>query len=299
MPRDLFNRYVWLVDTIRRHGTITRSRLDEKWRKSPFSGGQPLSRRTFYNYRNAIEELFQVSIQCDPSTYEYYIESAGPNSESITNWLLNSAAMNEILSGSSEVSDRIFVEEVPSARLYLGTIIDALKGYHPVRFTYHSYTRSLPTPGVVLEPYFLKIFRQRWYVTGRNVHDRKVKTYALDRMSDVTVDNETFSMPENFDPAEYSRNSFGIIFDEGRIFDIRLKATPRRAKYMRALPLHPSQQESLHDTYSVFSYRLKLTNDFVQELLSMGPDVTVISPPELRAMIVTQLRSTLDNYEES
>jgi predicted DNA-binding transcriptional regulator YafY len=49
----------------------------------------------------------------------------------------------------------------------------------------------------------------------------------------------------------------------------------------------------------VFSYRLKLTNDFVQELLSMGPDVTVISPPELRAMVVTQLRSTLDNYEES
>ena len=72
MPKDLFSRYVWIVDTIRRHGAITRHQLNEKWKKSQFSdGGQPLTRRTFYNYRNAIAELFQVNIECNPVTYEY------------------------------------------------------------------------------------------------------------------------------------------------------------------------------------------------------------------------------------
>ncbi|MDE6038873.1 MAG: WYL domain-containing protein [Paramuribaculum sp.] len=43
---------------------------------------------------------------------------------------------------------------------------------------------------------------------------------------------------------------------------------------------------------------MRLTPDLVQELLSMGSAVTVVSPPELRAMMVTQLRDTLANYDK-
>lgn len=299
MPRDLFSRYVWIVDTIRRHGAITRALLNEKWKKSPFSeGGQPLTRRTFYNYRNAIAELFQVNIECNPVTYEYYLEQTGSNNESITNWLLNSATMSDVLAGSRDIANRIFVDEVPSARVHLAAIIDAIKGGHPVRLSYHPYTRSVPTAGIILEPYFLKIFRQRWYVTGMNVRDRKIKTYALDRITDLAIIGEqTFEMPADFNPEEYFRNSFGIVFDEGEPKNVQLRVDARQAKYLRALPLHHSQQESIHDAYSIFSYRLKLTPDFIQELLSMGPRVTVMAPPELRAMITASLRDTLANYE--
>ena len=52
----------------------------------------------------------------------------------------------------------------------------------------------------------------------------------------------------------------------------------------------------MHDAYSLFSYRLKLTPDFVQELLSMGPKVTVVAPAELRAMVTASLRESLANY---
>lgn len=298
MPRDLFSRYVWIVDTIRRHGSITRSQLNEKWKKSPFSeGGQPLARRTFYNYRAAIADLFQVTIGFNPVSYEYFIEATTSNNESITNWLLNSATMSDVLAGSRDVASRIFVEEVPSARIYLAAVIDAIKGNHPVRLAYHPYTRSAPTPGIVLEPYFLKIFRQRWYVTGFNVKDRRIKTYALDRITDLSiVSGETFAMPDDFDPEEYFANSFGIVFDEGDPKQVELRVEPRQAKYLRALPLHHSQRESVHDTYSLFTYRLRLTPDFLRELLSMGPSVTVVNPPELRAMMVNTLRDTLANY---
>ncbi|MBD5317539.1 MAG: WYL domain-containing protein [Bacteroides sp.] len=300
MSGNLFSRYVWIVDTIRRHGSITRRQLNEKWKNSPYSnGGQPLTRRTFYNYRNAIAELFQVNIECDPVTYEYSIESAGVNNESITNWLLNSATMSDVLAGSRDIASRIYVEEVPSARTYLAAMIDAIKGNHPVRMAYHPYTRSKPTPDIMLEPYFLKIFRQRWYVTGMNVKDRKLKTYALDRIADLSIDSgSTFEMPADFDPEEYFRYSYGIIFDEGEPKRVQLKVDPRQAKYMRALPLHHSQSESIHDAYSIFTYNLKLTPDFIQELLSMGPKVTVINPPELRAIITASLRDTLANYAE-
>ena len=60
MARNLLSRYIWLVDTIRRYGSITRRQLDEAWVRSVYSDGEPLPRRTFYNYRAAIEELFNM-----------------------------------------------------------------------------------------------------------------------------------------------------------------------------------------------------------------------------------------------
>lgn len=75
-----------------------------------------------------------------------------------------------------------------------------------------------------------------------------------------------------------------------------LKVDSRRAKYLRALPLHHSQDEAIHDDFSIFSYQLRLTPDFVQEILSYGPELTVLEPPELKAMIVKSLTESLNNY---
>ena len=297
MSRNLLGRYVWLIDTIRRFGSIKREKLNHLWMQSPFSDGAPLPRRTLYNYRTVISELFSITIECNPTTYEYYIASADDRQEGVTDWLLNSAAMSNVLSTVSDVSDRIFLEDIPSARTYLSQVISALREHRTVLFTYRPYTRSTPTKGVTVEPYFLKIFRQRWYLTGLNVSDNKVKTYALDRMEDVTLSDDTFEPDPTFDPESYVRDTFGIVFSQGEPKEVALRTDPRQAKYFRALPLHHSQREAVHDNYSIFYYRLRLTPDFLQEILSLGPKVTVIAPPELRAMVKASLTETLSLYD--
>lgn len=297
MARDLLNRYIWLVDTIRRYGRITRRQLDECWRRSAFSGGERgMPRRTFYNYRMAAEELFNVEIKCDPATFEYYIDDKeGP--EGVTDWLLNSAATNEVLGNARDVAGKIFLEDVPSAREYLAPTIQALREVRPMIFDYLPYSRSKPTAGVELEPYFLKIFKQRWYITGRHVAENKIKTYALDRMSNLRLSTATFEPDAAFDPQEYFKNSFGIVFTAGEVKKVVLRADPRQAKYMRALPLHHSQQEYMHDEFSLFHYSLRISPDFVEEILSHGPRLTVIEPPELKAAVTAELRAALSNYE--
>lgn len=299
MSKNLLSRYIWLIDTVNRYGSITRERLNELWMKSRFGDGNPLPRRTFYNYRNAIEELFNINIECNPKTYEYSIVgSDGEHDGSITDWLLNSATVSDVMGDIREISDRVFLEDVPSARLYLATVIGALRENHPLRFTYHPYTRTNPTSGVVIEPYFLKIFRQRWYVTGLNVRDKAIKTYALDRMTDVTVDDSVFEIPPDFNAAEFVSDAFGIVFTKGVTHRVALKTDARQAKYFRALPLHPTQTEVVHDNYSIFYYSLRLTPDFVQEILSLGPKVEVVAPPELKAMVVESLRESLKLYTD-
>lgn len=298
MPKNLFSRYIWIIDTIRRHGSITRDELNELWCRSDVSDGERLPRRTFYNYRNAIEDLFKINIECDPSTYEYYIDNGGDkHDDSVTDWMLNSASMSNVLTDARSVSHRVFLEDVPSSRQFLATVITAVKELKPLRFTYSNYTRSNPTPDVTVEPYFLKLFRQRWYVTGRNVREDRIKTYALDRMTGATLLNDKFTLPDDFDPEQYFADCFGIVFSHGEAKRVVIRVEARQAKYFRALPLHHSQQEMVHDNYSIFTYRLKLTPDFVQELLSHGANLTVIEPPELRAMVTESLKATLRNYE--
>ena len=294
---NLLTRYIWIVDTLRRVGRISRKELSARWQSSAVSDGRPLARRTFYNYREAIYRLFGIEIRLDHSTNEYYVEQDDQQTESMTNWLLNSAAMNGVLSDSRDIADRIFLEEVPSAREHLGTFIDAIKSSQRVEFTYNPFSRTRPTHGVVFEPFLLKLFRQRWYVAGRQVSENRIKTYALDRISDVTILSERFEQPPDFEPEQFFSHSFGIIVDQSKPRRVAIRADIRQAKYLRALPLHHSQQEMIHDDFSIFYYDIQLTPDFMNELLSMGPHISVISPPELRAMIKTALSDTLALYD--
>lgn len=295
------SRYTWLVDTLRRCGRLTRAEIDRRWADRDSGNGSPMSRRTFYNYRRDIQDLFGISIECDPSTNEYYIANDdrgdGNSRDTVTDWLLDSAAMSGLLADARSISDRIFVEHVPSARHNLAPIIDAVKHNHAIRFTYAPFSRTVPTRGVVVEPYLLKLFRQRWYVAGRAVADDRIKTYALDRISDVEVTDREFQPDPDFDPAAYFAHSFGIIVDSSRPRRVTLRTSAREAKYLRALPLHESQEEMMHEEYSVFHYHLQLTYDFIQELMSLGPAVKVEAPDDLRALLTERLRATLALYE--
>lgn len=301
MLQEQLNKYIWIVDTLMRFKRLTRQELDREWKKSKFSvNDEGLPRRTFYNYRQAIEEVFGIEIGYDPATFEYYIDDRqiadGPGGTMI-NWLLNTASTNNVLSSVKDISDRIVLEDVPSAREFLSTVMEGVKQNHQIEFDYYPYTRSIGTKGVIVEPYFLNLFHQRWYMTGKNVSDGLIKTYALDRMSAVRVLSSSFRLPEDFDIREYSRDAFGVIFSKGQIHDIVLQVEPRRAKYLRTLPLHHSQKEELHDKYSLFSYHLRITPDLVSEILSMGPSVTVVKPPELKVMVTEELKKSLENYQ--
>lgn len=295
MAHDLINRYIWLIDTIKRFGRITLDELGRQWLRSPLSDGKPMPRRTFHHYRNGAEQMFGINIQCDRSTYEYYLEDT-PQS-ALQQWLVDSTALTDTLRDTSDIATRIVLENVPSAREHLATIVDAMRQNHRIRFEYRSYTRS-QRKTVNLEPYFVKIFKQLWYVIGRNVADKKIKTYALDRMTELVIEADApFDYPEGFSPQEFFKDCFGITTNQNEPKRIVLRVEPTQAKYFRALPLHPSQQEVVHDHYSIFSYMMRNTYDLQEELMSHGDSLEVLEPPELKILIKEKLRKALKLYQ--
>lgn len=297
MAKNQVAIYVWLVDTIERFGHITFNELNRQWVMSSYSGGDPLPRRTFFNYRNAIEEMFDINIQCNRSTFEYYIDHTESESESrMQRWLLDSMSLSGMLSNSKDVSGRIVLENVPSARQHLPLLIAAMRGNNRVVFDYTSYQRVNAVRSIVFEPYFVKIFKQLWYVIGKSVKDRKIKTYALDRMSNLTLSSDGFEMPSSFDPIDFFKDCFGITTSQDDPKEIALRVSATQAKYFRALPLHSSQSEEIHDNYSIFRYKMCITYDLKEEILSHGSNIEVIAPPELKLQVKNDLQQALKNY---
>ena len=300
MAKNLMAKYIWMVDTIERHGTITRKRLSDLWSQSPFGNGSPLARRTFYNYRAGIADSLGIDIEINKVTNEYYIASDGTDTASKRQqWLLDSMSISGMVSSSSDLSSRILLERVPSAREFLPIIIDAMRLNHRIKFSYKSYRRVNRQHGIVLEPYFVKIFKQLWYVIGYNIADKKIKTYSLDRMTNVNITGDTFEMPKGFEPSEFFADCYGITTNQDEPKRIVIKAEATQAKYLRALPLHPSQQEELHDDYSIFRYKMRNTYDLRERLLSHGSSIEVLEPPELKAQIVDEMKKALENYKKT
>lgn len=126
-----------------------------------------------------------------------------------------------------------------------------------------------------------------------------LRTYALDRVREMKITNQNFEMPEGLQLEDLFGNIIGVTTSQASVKTVRLSATSTQAKYFRALPLHPSQQEEVHDTHSIFTYRLKLNYELVHEILALGDAVKVLDPPELKAMVVTQLKDTIALYEDN
>ncbi len=297
---QLFKRYIWLVDLIYSRGRISFEEISERWSLSSLNTScDELPLRTFHNHREAIQSLFDIDIVCDrKGGYQYYIENSKDiEGNGVREWIVSSFAVNNVIAESRKLNDRILFENIPSGANYLTSIIGAMRDSITLQITYQSFGRDSEHT-FLLEPYCIKIFKQRWYVIGRSVSKNRVATYSLDRIHDLRQSSEKFSLPESFDGRTFFKDSFGIITsDDYLVEQVRIKVYGTKAKYIESLPLHHSQRlEEKADSYSIFSYYIKPTYDFRQELLSHGAEVEVLSPEWLVGEIREIIKKQIEYY---
>lgn len=297
MAQNLISKYIWIIDTLTRYKRLSKEELNKLWQRSLISGSEPLPDRTFYHYRRSIEEIFNIEIKCDRSG-KYYIEA--PNSvrsHSLTNWLLDTMAVSSAINENQPGEERIEIEDVPSAREFLPLVLEAIRDSVKLCFTYAGFSRSRAETKIMFRPYFLKRYKQRWYMIGLKEKGDSIRTYALDRIREMQLIKEHFEKPESLTLDRLFANIVGVTTSKAPVRTVKLKTTPIQAKYFRALPLHPSQQEEMHDEYSIFTYKLQLNYELAHEILGLGDAVKVLEPPELKAMVVTQLEDALAQYK--
>ncbi|MBO4804532.1 MAG: WYL domain-containing protein, partial [Paludibacteraceae bacterium] len=199
---------------------------------------------------------------------------------------------------SQSVKDRILLEYVPSGQAYLQTIIEAMKENRVLNMTYHSFWKD-KEGNYDVHPYCVKLFRQRWYMVAQGTYHDEPRIYALDRIQELNVKDETFELPKNWDANEYFDGSYGIITNpHEEKQEVKIKVSASQANYIRSLKIHESQEEvERNEEYSIFTFFLRPELDFQQELLKNGEDVEVIEPQWFRNDIGEKIKRMWDKYK--
>ncbi|NLI36417.1 MAG: WYL domain-containing protein [Bacteroidales bacterium] len=319
MASNIFGRYIWLIDILRRQKRLTFEEINSLWIDSGLSYGEgdDLPLRTFHNHRKVIKDMFDVYIECDiKSGYKYYIsEPERLEGDSLRSWLIDSYATLNQIQADKKLEGRIIFENVPSGNIWLTTFTQAMRNSHVVEITHRGFGKS-DEKTFEIEPYYLRIFKQRWYVVGRNPYyawkkkkaEKEGKTYdnpiyrvyGLDRISKVTVTDKTFEMKPDFSIEDYYDGCCGIIPDtEVDKEHVVIRAYWKASDYLRTLPLHLSQKElSSDDESTLFSYDVRPTFDFYQILLAQGDQIEVVEPESVRNEMRRFAENLLSYYKK-
>lgn len=292
---ELFKEYIWLVNIIKHYRKISLQEINTLWLDTEMSEGIPFARSTFNRHKDAIEDMFGIIIDCDPSTYKYYISNeAVLSDDSIQRWLFSTLTVHGVLADSAAVKERLVLENAPAGEQYLNTIIRAIHTNHRLHIGY----RKFETEGYekVVSPFALKLFHQRWYLLART-EEQQMRIYALDRMTMVELTDEPFEMPADFSPQEYFAEYYGVLTDNTPMAHVVLRAHNKTPNYLRTLPLHHSQREiACTEHYADFSLDIRPTADFLGQLLSHGNGIEVLEPLELREKMRQMIAEMLKRY---
>lgn len=303
MQKNYFKRYVWLLDLLQVYGYLSLREIQDKWLKCSLNEDKvELPPRTFQNMKTGIKEMFGIQIACS-TNYEYYIEE-DYTASGIKKWMLDAISLNNILGESCDLKDKVLFEEVPSSRANLEVVLHALRDNLVIEMDYQGGKMTEPIR-MSIEPWCLKIFKQRWYMIGWALYrdNPGIRTYMLERAENVSITDKSVShMPLDFDGADYLSSYYGVhpAYEEPQKETIEIKVQKRQRQFVRELPLHASQEEiETTETYSIFRYRLIWNFDFRQELLSWGSQVEVLKPDNRRNEMRTELLSTLEKYNSA
>ena len=299
----LFRQYTWLIETILNAGKINFQSISEKWKKTEMSGGLSLARTSFNRQRDAVLDMFGIIIECDRSGgNRYYIANENElRQDSVQNWMFSTISVSQLLSERNRLFNRIIMERVPSADVYLKSVLCAMYDNRQVSFVYHKYESDAAREFTAC-PYCLKLFNRRWYAAMAIVKDGVVRQlpaiFSLDRIKAFELLPEKFKMPKDFNAIDFFNECFGVVVGDGTPpTHIRLRAFGRERFAMHDLPIHHSQTLVAESADSFdFEVYLRPTADFKAFLASKGQWLIALSPKSLANDVIRIHEEAIEKY---
>ncbi len=228
----------------------------------------------------------------------YFIKST-PGTQEHSQRLLESYQVINAINASYDFADIIFLEtRKPKGLEYFYGLLYAIRNKKILNFQHYKYWDETLTNRTV-HPLGLKESQGRWYMIAVDTKDKKLKTFGLDRMSDIDISKTSFRETYSYNLSELFTNAFGIIKpDNEKPQVVRLQFNDEQGQYVKAFPLHTSQKITREtDKEVIVELNVYTTYDFIKELLSFGEEMVVLRPAKLRNEIKKHLANTLKLYQ--
>ncbi len=181
--------------------------------------------------------------------------------------------------GANAVEDVVAVEPGPwvisTSAESLICLCSAVRMRRRISFQYESHDRSSSRREV--EPYGVVHMDGRWYVVGRCRMREALRTFRLDRVSELDVSDETFDRPADFDVKAHLQRSMPFV-QAGFSIEVWLNLPVDQVK--SRFPLHRVMMEDENGGTTLRCARENL-EPFAAMLLTLGCSIVVRHPREL------------------
>ena len=180
---------------------------------------------------------------------------------------------------------------------HLSPVIEAASDYQALNIEYRNYKDGGRDFRLVIHPYYVKQYNNRWFLFGLEHGKDRIMNLALDRILSVEPAEDIPFIPnKDIDFDHYFDNVIGVtIPKEKDIREIRLRFSPNRFMYVVSKPLHSTQQ-IIDEENHILSIRVVPNRELDQLIFSFGPDVEVLSPATYRAHIAEKIEENMKKY---
>jgi predicted DNA-binding transcriptional regulator YafY len=182
---------------------------------------------------------------------------------------------------------------------YLSVLYEAIKNKKVLDIEYKDFF-SEEAYHLIIHPYFLKQYNNRWFLLGMN-QENKAKNWnlAIDRIESITETNTAYIENCEIDWQEYFDDVIGVTkLIDAAPEEIVLHFYGSSGKYVENKPIHGSQRAKWLSS-ELLEVKIKVLPNYELErlILGYGEQVKVLAPEHLTQKISLRCREMLSLYD--
>lgn len=264
---------------------------------------EQIGRETFYHVGSREFELAEVKLLIDA------IQSSKFITRTKSRELINKIKSNVSEYQAKQLQRQVYINDRvktmnESVYYNVDDIHTAINENKKIRFKYYKWDVSMKLvprhngDWFVASPWALTWNDENYYLVAYDDIDKKIKHYRVDKMMQISVEDDRRAGKEefkNFDMAEYSKATFGMYQGTKKIVRIEF------ANYMCGVFIDRFGKDitimKVDDEHSVINVNVNVSPQFFGWIFSLGKDVKVVGPENVVEEMKKQAEEFLGNLK--
>jgi predicted DNA-binding transcriptional regulator YafY len=177
---------------------------------------------------------------------------------------------------------------------HISTLFNAILHKKVIKVVYKDF-KTLTEYDVILHPYYLKQYNNRWFCFGYDTGKKKISNLALDRIIQIEQKELKYLKNTHVDFDEYFEEIIGVTLkEEIAIEKITLKVNKKHWPYIESKPLHGTQKkrkgEEDENTITI-SIEVRPNYELEALLLSHGENIEIVSPLHFKEKFLERIKN--------
>jgi proteasome accessory factor C len=189
-----------------------------------------------------------------------------------------------------DIEESVEIQDLAPEHGVLAELSGALDQRQVVEMEYYTYGRDDLTRRRV-HPLSLEFGMGHWYLRAWDERSHEMRVFRVDRIKDLEATEDIFEPPEGEEDSAPS--PLGTADSGGT--EVRLRFSPSLARWAREQRVFSEVEEE--GDYLVCTLYADTLPWLERELLRYGPEVEILSPPELKERLRERVRNILSIYE--